>query len=289
MYADFDLDIPTQLDEALSVLAGNDAAAGIMPIAGGTNMIVDMRARRVSPKRLVSLSKLETLRGIRLEDGKVRMRGGTTMSDILNDRGLAEHAPSLVGQARVFAGQMVRNTATVAGNICSGSPAADVVPPLLALGAQIELTSQSAVRVIPLSEFFLAYKEMARRPDELVTELSWDLPSHGSTNLFYKLARRRGDAIAVVGLAVALTIENGKCTTVRIALGSVAPFVKRATAAEQILRGNALTPALIDAAAKQAVEEARPIDDIRASADYRRHCVGVLTGRLLTRAWQNLA
>jgi carbon-monoxide dehydrogenase medium subunit len=286
MYAEFDLVIPADLDEALAVLAEDSAAANgrsaTMPLAGGTNMIVDLRARRITPGRLVSLAKLGSLRGIRVDDGRVVMGGGTTISDILHDSGLAEHASCLVDQARIFGGQMVRNTATVAGNICSGSPAADAVPALMALDAAVELTSKEGAqgaRVVPLSAFFLGYKEDVRRSDELVTEVSWDLPPANSMSLFYKLARRQGDAITVVGIAVAMTVEAGRCSAVRIALGAVAPVVKRATAAEAMLAGNALTPELIDAAAEQAAEEADPIDDLRASAEYRRHGVKVLTRR----------
>jgi len=292
MYAEFDLVIPSRLDQTLAILAEDCSIVndtdGTMPLAGGTNMIVDLRSHSVSPERLVSLAKLDLLRGIRVVDRQVIMGGATTITTMLHDRVLAEHAPSLVEQARVFGGQMVRNAATVAGNICCGSPAADTVPPLLALDAEVELTSKEGSRVVPLSEFFLGYKEMARRPDELLTEVCWDLPPKSSTNLFYKLARRHGDAITVVGIAVAMTVEDRKCSTVRIALGAVAPIVKRATAAEAMLSGNALTPELIEAAAKRAAEESDPIDDVRATAGYRRHGVQVLTRRLVTQAWERL-
>jgi len=292
MYRDFDLLIPADLDAALETLAEGAASAnggGTLPLAGGTNMIVDMRARRISPDRLVSLTKLTGLRGIAVGDGKVTMGGRTTISDMLHDHALAEHASGLVDQARVFAGQMVRNTATVAGNICCGSPAADTVPPLLALDAEVTLTSADGSRGVPLSEFFLGYKTMARRPDELLTQVAWPLPPANSANLFYKLARRRGDAITVVGVAVTMTVESGRCSAARIALGAVAPFVKRAAAAEAMLAGETLSPGLIDAAARHARDESEPIDDVRASADYRRHGVQVLTRRLLTQAWERLS
>jgi CO/xanthine dehydrogenase FAD-binding subunit len=287
MYADFELVIPETLDEALAALAEGNGAA--QALAGGTNMIVDMRARRATPARLVGLGKIEALRGIRIADGRVTLGARTTMSEILHHPGLAEHAPSLVAQARVFGGQMVRNAATVGGNICSGSPAADVVPPLLALDAEVTLASRGGTRVVPLHEFFLGYKEDARAPGELMTAIAWDLPPENSSNHFYKLALRKGDAITVVGIAVALTVEAGACTRARIALGAVAPVVKRATAAEDMLSGQALTPALIDAAARQAVEDVDPIDDVRASAGYRRHTVHALTRRLVTRAWDRLS
>ena len=289
MYAEFDLHVPEDLDGALAMLAEGDGQGGILPLAGGTNMIVDLRARTVAPSALVSIGKVPGMRGIKIAGGRVRMGGRTTVSDMLRSAELGAIAPSLVEAARVFGGQMVRNTATVAGNICSGSPAADLVPPLLVLDADVTLTSRSGSRTLALVDFFHGYKQMGRRPDELLTEVSWPVPLETAANLFYKLARRKGDAITVVGVAVAMAVEAGKCRGVRIALGSVAPIVKRAIAAEKMLEGVVLTPESIEAASRTAVEEVRPLDDVRASAGYRNHCVHVLTRRLLTQAWERLA
>jgi carbon-monoxide dehydrogenase medium subunit len=290
MLAEFDLVMPGDLAEALDILAGEGGGdAGTLPLAGGTNLVVDLRAKRISANTLVGLGRIGTLRAIERRNGRVAIGGGTTLSDILRDPGMAEAAPSLLESARVFAGQMVRNTATVAGNVCCGSPAADTVPPLLSLDAELTLTSSSGARVVPLADFFLGYNEDQRRPDELVTEIAWDAPPAGSANLFYKLARRKGDAITVAGVAVTIAAEAGRCSRARIALGAVAPIVKRARDAEALLEGRALTPELIEAAAQRAVEDSSPIDDIRASADYRRHAVHVLTRRLLTQAWDRAA
>ena len=287
MYADFELAIPETLDAALAALAHGNGET--QALAGGTNVIVDLRARRATPARLVGLGKIEALRGIRIADGRITLGARTTMSEILHHPGLAKHAPSLVAQARVFGGQMVRNAATVAGNICSGSPAADSVPPLLALDAEVTLASAGRTRVVPLSEFFLGYKEDARAPGELMTEIAWDIPQAPTADLFYKLARRKGDAITMVGVAVSLGVEGGICSRARVALGAVAPVVKRAVAAEALLTGQALTPALIEEAAGRATQEVDPIDDIRASAGYRRHTVHVLTRRLVSQAWDRLS
>jgi len=289
MYAEFDLHVPEDLGGALAVLGESDGQGAIMPLAGGTNMIVDLRARAVAPAALVSIGKVPGMRGIEIAGGRVRMGGRTTVSDMLRHGELGAIAPSLVESARVFGGQMVRNTATVAGNICSGSPAADLVPPLLALDADVTLTSRSGSRTLALADFYHGYKKMDRRPDELLTEVSWPVPAETAANLFYKLARRKGDAITIVGVAVAMGVEAGKCRGVRIALGSVAPIVKRALAAEELLEGEAPTPESIEAASRTAMEEVSPIGDVRASAGYRSHCVHVLTRRLLTRAWERLA
>ncbi len=289
MYAEFDLHVPEDLGGALAVLGESDGQGAIMPLAGGTNMIVDLRARTVAPAALVSIGKVPGMRGIEIAGGRVRMGGRTTVSDMLRHGELGAIAPSLVESARVFGGQMVRNTATVAGNICSGSPAADLVPPLLALDADVTLTSRSGSRTLALADFYHGYKKMERRADELLTEVSWPVPAETAANLFYKLARRKGDAITIVGVAVAMGVEAGKCRGVRIALGSVAPIVKRALAAEELLEGEAPTPESIEAASRTAMEEVSPIGDVRASAGYRSHCVHVLTRRLLTRAWERLA
>ncbi len=279
MLAEFDLVMPADLDAALAVLA--DGGDGTMPLAGGTNLVVDLRARQIEPDRLVGLGRLRGLRGIDRTNGHVVMGAGTTISDVLRDSAMAQEAPALVEAARWFGGQMVRNAATLAGNLCYGSPAADMVPPLLVLDAEVTLQSTAGSRRLSLADFHRGYRQTARRSDELLTQITWPQPQAGSANAFYKLSRRKGDAITVVGVAVALTIEADRCRRARIALGAVAPTVIRARAAEQMLEGEVLTPALIDAAARQAVEAARPIDDVRASAEYRRHAVHVLTRRLL--------
>jgi CO/xanthine dehydrogenase FAD-binding subunit len=298
MHAKFDLELPGSLGEALDILAANGSANGVMALAGGTNLIVDIRARRERPVRLVALGNVDELLGIETDGGSISIGGRTTVSDLLRAPEIADAAPSLVDAARVFGGQMVRNTATVGGNIACGSPAADLVPPLLSLDAEVVLVSRSGARTVALDAYFLGYKDDVRRPDELIARISWKRPETrstrstreaGSANSFYKLGRRKGDAITVTGVAVTLAVADGRCSRARIALGAVAPVVLRAKKAEAMLEGESLTPALIDAAARQAVGECSPIDDLRASADYRRHTVHVLTRRLVSQAWERLS
>lgn len=285
MFATFDLDRPRDLAEALSLLKTKGAIA----LAGGTNLIVDLRAGREQPQRVVSLDRLEKMRGIRQTGAKIVIGGRTTVSDLLSSPLIAKSAPALVESARVFAGQMVRNTATVAGNIACGSPAADLVPPLFTLDAELTLVSARGQRSVPIAAYFTGYKKDVRQPGELISRISWKAPPARTSNLFYKLARRKGDAITVVGVAVGLSVDRGRCTRARVALGAVAPTVLRAREAEAMLEGQALTPALIESAAKAAASTARPIDDIRASATYRHHGVHVLVRRLIGQAWERLA
>ncbi len=273
MLREFELDMPGNLQETLARLPGGTL------LAGGTNLLVDLRARREDAERLIWLGNIDGFRDIKIEDGRVIIGGGTTIGDLLRNPAMAEAAPSLVAAARVFGGQMVRNQATVAGNVCSGSPAADTVPPLLSLDAEVHLTCSTGSRTVPLNDFYTGFKTNQRKHDELVTGLSWAAPGPHTANLFYKLARPKGDAIQ----------DGDRCTEARIALGAVGPTVFRAKDAEAMLTGEPLADDLIDSAARKAMEESSPIDDLRASADYRRHCIHVLTRRLLKQAWEDAA
>ena len=279
----FDLTIPTSLEAALGALS--DGAA---PLAGGTNLLVDLRGGTDIPPRLVGLDRLAGLRRIDTAGGRVALGALTTITDVLRHPEMPVLGPSMVASARLFGGQMVRNTATVAGNVAYGSPAADMMPPLLSLDAEVTLTSARGSRSMPLDGLFTGFKESVRESDELITKIAWPTPAANSVNLFYKLGLRKGDAISIVCLAVTIVAADGACTSARIALGAVAPTVIRANAAEDMLVGQGLTPALIDAAARRAAEECSPIDDIRASAGYRRHLVHMLTRRLVGQAWSRL-
>jgi carbon-monoxide dehydrogenase medium subunit len=289
MYADFDLLIPEGLNQALGMIAKSKADTDIAPLGGGTNLVVEMRARGKAAATLLSVGQIADLRGIEIADGRVTMGAATTVSDILRHPRMPDVGSALFESAGVFAGQMVRNTATVAGNICCGSPAADLVPPLLALGASVTLQSQRGERTVPLDKYFTGYKTSVRKPDELLTAISWPVPAGKSASRFYKLGRRKGDAITMVGVSVFVEMAGGVCTTVRIALGAVGPCVMRAGKAEAVLLGKAPTAELIEKAASVAEGECAPIDDIRASGAYRKQQVQVLVRRLLNQTIESLS
>src|SRR5690606_28127311 len=284
MYAEFDLTIPADLPEALTALAA--AGTRVVPLSGGTNVLVDIRSQRIAPDRLLDLGRVHQLREITVDRGRVTLGARTTVGDLLASGEVTRYAPALTEAARVFAGQMVRNAATVAGNVACGSPAADLVPPLLALDAELTLSSVRGSRTLALCDFYTGYKSDQRAPDELITAISWPIPATGSFGSFYKLARRKGDAITVVGVAVSLALGGGCCGGVRLALGSVGPTPLRVSKAEAVLEGQPPTPERIAEAARAAAEECSPIDDVRATGAYRRHMVGVLVARLLTNAIQ---
>ena len=267
------------VDEALAA-AGDGAAF----VAGGTNLVPDVFFGRKKIARAVDISRLDELRFIEEADGKVRIGALATVTDLLDSGLIRDAASPLYESALEFAGPLVRNRASVAGNLMDASPAADLAPPLLAQDAVVELASAEGERVLPLSEFFLDYRKTAAGPEELMTAIVIDPLGAEDRCAYYKLQLRRAMAIAVVGVAVVLRMEESVCAGAAIGMGAVAAVPYRAHAAEAHLRGQEIGEAEIEAAAAAAADGARPIDDVRASAAYRRKMCGVLVRRLLKKA-----
>jgi len=284
MLPEFDLLTPQTLPEALDILAAG--APKVVPLAGGTNLIVDMRGGRHRPGALMDIAGLE-LRSVQREDGHLVMGSGVTIAQALEDPLIAQYAPVLRESAAVFANPLVRNRATVGGNLVDGSPAANTAPPLLVLDAEVELMSQESTRRVPLDDFLVGVRQTLRQPEELLTAIRWPVPQPRSAAAFYKIGLRKSDAIAVVSVAVMIAYdERGHCERARIALGSVAPRVIRIYAAEEMLYGQPLTDKAIAEAARLSAKATSPIDDIRSSAAYRRRVTEVLVRRLLTKVAQ---
>jgi CO/xanthine dehydrogenase FAD-binding subunit len=287
MLPEFELWTLKTLPEALAQLsiAGSEA----IPLCGGTNVIPDLRSGRHTPKIVLDISRLKELHGIRREDGHVVAGGGVTIAELLASPLVAEHAKTLHQAARLFANPLIRNRATVAGNLVDASPAADTAPALLALDAEVDLQSQAGCRSIPLHEFMTGVRKTVRRSDELLVCVRWPVAKAGTAYGYYKLGLRQADAISVVSIAIRLEADaSGCCQEARIALGSVAPCPLRAMAAEESLRGQAFSEAVFARAGKLAAEAVSPITDLRASGDYRWRMVGVLVQRLLMQAADEL-
>ncbi len=289
MLPEFEFYRPETLIEALTLLS--EHGPGLLPMAGGTNLIPDLRSSRLLPEALMDIAGLPELRGLRRLDGQVVAGAGTTIGELLRDPLVATTAPAVAQAAASFANPLVRNRATLGGNLADASPAADMAPPLLALGAVVELASNRGVRCLPLEDFLAGVRKTLRRGDELLISVRWPAgPSQQGQRAaggFYKIGLRRSDAIAVLSAAVSLTFdEAGWCRQAGIALGAVAPRPLRAHRAEAVLCDQSLTPVHLAEAARLAAEAAQPIDDIRGSAAYRRQVTETITRRLLVQAWQ---
>jgi CO/xanthine dehydrogenase FAD-binding subunit len=267
---------PRSLEEALEVRAAHPEA---VPVAGGTDLWVEVNARRLRPPALLDLSRVEELRRWQ-RDGTVFVGAGTTFSSIVDE--LGEFGP-LVEAARSVASPQIRNRATIGGNLATASPAGDSIPVLSAYGADvIAAAAGGRRRRIPLDEFLVGPKRTSLAADELIEGVEWT-PVSGPGS-FTKVGRRNAMVIAVA--SACLQLDEGR-NAVRLALGSVGPTVLRATRAErfaaEILDGDRTAAALAEFG-RLVASEAQPIDDLRGSAAYRRRVVEVLARRALERA-----
>jgi len=273
---------PATLTDALDALAavGSDACV----VAGGTDLLPQMRGGVRSPGLLVDLRRLP-LRDI-VQDGQTVTIGAcVTHAQIAASGLLARHFPALVAACRVVGGPSIRNRGTLGGNLAHASPAADTAPPLLAYDAEVITVSRAGRRIIPLSGFFSGPGLTQLEPHEVILGVRLPIPPENTAAQFIKLGQRRAMAIAVASVAARLTQgQDGRITAARIALGSVAPSPFCATGAASLLQGSAASGQLIAEAAEQARAASSPISDIRASAIYRGRMVEVLTRRALTAA-----
>ncbi|MBC8367794.1 xanthine dehydrogenase family protein subunit M [bacterium] len=258
---------PKTLGEAARALA----VSGAIGLAGGTDLLVHLGRDEAWPPGLVDLKEIPELHGIRSQDGIIRIGAATPLSQILESPAI-EDFPALGQALRSFAGRAIRNRATLGGNLANASPAADTLPPLM-IHEAVCLTQHRRIAVADLA---VAPGETMLRPGEIIVSVEIPLPPKDAQSFFVKLAPREAMAIAVVNLAGLIVQSDGEVVLARIALGSVAPTVIRAKEAEEILEGHTLTKDAISQASLAAAEAASPIDDIRATADYRRRMIARL-------------
>src|SRR5690242_18976013 len=276
----FDYHQPESLADAVGLAARFGAEASFL--AGGTDLIVQIQRGRIGPRHVIGLHRVPGLTGIAV-DGRVTIGARVTHRTLEHCAELGGALRCLIEGAEVIGGHQVRNVATVGGNLANASPAADLVPCLLALDGMVRLVGPGGERELPIERFLLRPNRTARRPDELLTLVSLPaLPAH-SSSAFLKAGRRRAMEISVVCVAARLTLDASRerCLEARIALGAVAPTTIRAREAERALEGRPVGGEAFERAAAAAQEACRPIDDVRASAAFRRHLVGVLVRRAL--------
>ncbi|MCL1975780.1 MAG: xanthine dehydrogenase family protein subunit M [Firmicutes bacterium] len=251
-------------------------------VAGGTNVMVDIRAGKMNDLTLVGISDIAALRGIQEEDGKICVGALTTISELAASTLLAKQAPALYMAAKVFADAVTRNSATIGGNIAYASPAADTAPALLALKADVLIESEGGKRRVPIAEFFTGVNKTLLQAGELITALEF-IPNPYSA--FFKIGLRNAMAISVATAACAVKLAaNGVIEDCAVALGSVAPKPLRAYEAEKILIGRKLDDDTVKAALEAVGAAISPIDDTRATGEYRREVAPVLVKRALLKA-----
>jgi CO/xanthine dehydrogenase FAD-binding subunit len=281
----FDYVAPQRLEEVMDILHEYGEKAKVL--AGGTDMVLFMERGRWRPQLVVDIPRVEPFVGIRLQDHHLHIGSRTTMRELETSPLVTKHVPLLAQAAGEVGSVQIRHLATIGGNIGTASPAGDTLPALLALDASVRLQSKRGERLVPLTEFFVGPGQTVLQPDEVITEVLVPLPPKQTKGAFYKLAIRRYMDIAIVDVAVLLTVNSdGAIINARIALGAVAPTPIRAYEAEERLKGYPLDELLAKEAAELAQQAARPITDQRGSAEYRRLMVERLTRRLLLQAYQ---
>lgn len=272
---------PKTIQEACSLLSKYKSRAAI--IAGGTDLVVLAKSGEVTPEYVISLEAIPDLDYINFDGKTLRIGALTTVSAIESSPIVRENFPILADAAHQMGSPQVRNMATVAGNLCHASPSADMAPTLLASGAKMKLAGARKERLVDLEDFFIGPGQTVLADTELLTEVQVPAPHPQTYGTYLKMAGRAAAGIAQVGVAAVITFDAGNNTVsdIRIVLGAVAPTAVRAVKAESLLKGKVIDDRLVEQAAGAAADAARPISDIRATAEYRREMVRVLVSRAI--------
>ena len=259
---------PGTLDEALQLIGDHEDA---VVVAGSTDWGVEVNLRGRRAALVVAIDRLPELRGFAVEDGALRLGAALTLHEV--ERRLDGRVPLITALLPQFGSSLIRNSATLGGNLGTGSPIGDGPPVLLALEASLVLASATGTRTVPVAEYFTGYRQSVRRRDELIAEIVLPLPVSGVTG-FHKIAKRRFDDISSVAVATAIDVTDGVVRKARIGLGGVAATPIRASATEVALEGRPWTAETIAEAAEVMAREGTPISDQRSSAAYRAAMLG---------------
>jgi CO/xanthine dehydrogenase FAD-binding subunit len=268
---------PATLSEAYELMAGG----GYRPLAGGTDLMVQLEADVVEPPTAVlDLWHIDELRGVSTDGYDVLIGALTTYTQLRHSPVISARLPALAHAAATIGAAQIQNRGTIGGNVCNASPAGDSLPVLLAVDATFDLGSVHGIRSVPARSFWTGYRQTALRANELLVRIRFPVERSRRTR-FRKVGTRAAQAISKVVLALSYRDDEGTWRDVRLALGSVAPTPIRARATETVLEGMRPQESVADAAAATLADEIAPIDDVRSTADYRRSVSARVLHRLL--------
>lgn len=285
----FDYLVAQNLDEASKMLAELGAAARIM--AGGTDLIIPMKDHAVQPepKHLIDIKKIEGLDGLSYDESEgLKVGALTTLRTLEHSEMVRKNYPAVAAAAKSIASTQIRAKGTMAGNICNASPSCDSGPIVLASDAKIFVHGTNGEKEINAGDFFKGVKKTSLETGDIVTGIIFPPLAKNQKAVYLKHAVRKAMDLAIVGVAVVITVEHDICTDARIALGAVAATPVRAPKAEAALIGKKLTDDVIGQAARLAKDSCNPISDIRASKEYRSAMVEVFTKRAIKKALEDM-
>lgn len=277
----FEYHAAASLEEAIKLLGQYGEGAKIL--AGGQSLLPMMKLRLTEPAHLIDTSRIGVLRGISEQGDTIRIGAMTTQNELIDSPLLVRKCPLIAETARQIADPLVRNRATIGGNLVHGDPGDDQPAVMIALGASYVLRGPKGDRVAPANGFYVGPFETRIGAGELLTEVRVPAPPPGSGSAYLKLKRKTGD-YAAAAVAVQLTLANGACARIGIALTNVGPTPIEVKAAQDLLRNKRIDDSLIGQAARLAMEACDPGEDLKGSVEYKRHLTGVLTGRALREA-----
>jgi carbon-monoxide dehydrogenase medium subunit len=277
---EFSYHAPTSVNEAINLLATHGAKARLL--CGGTDLIIQMRAGTQQPSCVIDAKRISDLRRLSLDPATGLFLGAAVPCvEIYQNEAVASRYPGLVDAAKLIGSVQIRDRASVGGNLANGSPAADSVPALIALGAVARIAGPDRERTVPVEKFVVAPGRTVLKADELLVGMQIPLPPANASSAYLRFTPRNEMDIAVVGVGVAVKMSGEGCLEAQIALGAVGPTQIVAKEAATYLAGKRLDEATLEHAGRLAAQAATPIDDTRGTAEFRRHIVSVLTRRAL--------
>ncbi|MBK8008915.1 MAG: xanthine dehydrogenase family protein subunit M [Rhizobiales bacterium] len=279
---------PQSLQDAVAMAKAKGVGARF--VAGGTDLVIQMRKTGVLPEAIINLQRLRALGEIKHDADGFSLGALVTHRQIESEDRFLGGLQALRESACVIGGHQVRNVATLGGNLCNASPAADMVPILLCFNADVTLVGSSGSRNIPLAAFIEGPRKTQRAHDEVMTDIRFPKPAGKFASAFLKGGRRRAMEISIVAMAGVVSMSaGGTMTDVRLAMGAAGPKAIRLAQAEKFLEGKVPSKAVLEEAGKLAAAAASPIDDVRASASFRRHLVGVYARRVIELGWNRIS
>lgn len=287
---DFTYYKPHSLKEACGILEQSKNGA---PIAGGTDILVELKKGLRHNEEIVSLMEIKELKSIEENDNELIIGAGATHNEVLKSLLVRKRFSAVSEAASKIGTHQIRNTGTIGGNLCTGASCCDMAPILIALNASVEIVSSSLVRVVSLKDFFIFHKETSLKKGELMTRIIVPIPPYSFASSFEKFGLREASSISVASVSVSLTSDGNFCTGSSIVIGAVAPTPRICNDASDLLIGKKLKDltenfSLLKSVGEAVAKDARPIDDIRGSAEFRRNILVVLTQRAVIKAAMRL-